>query len=287
MTNMNFRPEDLVKLIELCKRISDSESYLKPSTQRTKYAEIIFEKLVLYSISFFKLWPKKDDEKSELYLDSATFASIARNIIETHNILQYVCERNISQEEFNYRVKLMKYHNITDYFKIINRFGFSEQGYIIQMYDCVFRIPATEDLLEDSIYLSLSEGLQKEIIKGKIPYHWAKMVNKKSPLDRNIESGVYNILSNSIHSFPLGLSNSSTKSIGFGHFDWKSLLFITLEVVIMYLSSAIRIYLMTRPKLATRLSVEEKKFIKMMIRDNNFNIWLHDRIKKSGEDFFL
>lgn len=94
------RIKDLKKLLDITELVSQIDNKFASSI-RTLEAQKIYEKISLHAHSFYKLWPT--DNESIKLLDASSLASIARNIFEATKVYNYLCERGISEEEFELR----------------------------------------------------------------------------------------------------------------------------------------------------------------------------------------
>ena len=93
-----------------------------------------------------------------------------------------------------------------------------------------------------------------------------------------MESAIYNLLSNSVHSLPLGLGNNSINraSLFSSFFHEERLLVIALQVGYIYTAHVVKDYLNLRKTLYTLLTPEEKK------APNSFCHSITPRIKTVG-----
>ena len=117
------------------------------------------------------------------------------------------------------------------------------------------------EIKETDYFKKLSKNEQEQILSGREATFKMQHI---SFLDYDIESAVYNLLSNSVHSLPMGLgSYSPISNVSFSSFfDWFSMLVISLKVCIIYSSNVILDYLKLRKKLYVLLTQEDKAFVK-------------------------
>lgn len=209
---------------------------------------------------------------------------MARNIIETCNVFHYVCEKRITKDEFIFRISLMSLHQKSDLTKILNAFSFTESDGLIRANDMGKRI-CLNMLNRNTHFLSYDEQQKEEFLKGRKAYYWNLVKDWSSPLGRKIESGIYNLLSNSVHSFPIGVNNSEFGGTD-NHLNLYNLIFLSLEVSIIYLASTATFYLSVRPKLSQKVKNKDKALIKELISDFNIKEWIEYR-KYIGERSFF
>ncbi|MFF2482741.1 hypothetical protein [Paenibacillus sp. NPDC058071] len=276
MSEVTFRTSEFLKLIEIIKKISKKNQTIVSSTTslRTYYAQLVFEKSLLNAISISKLIPSNNDEDGYKYLDVSSIASLTRNLIEIHHVLNYFCERNITDEEFNFRMYLASYHSSITQERIIDRLGIPPKN---GLFGADFAQSIIESNLENNtVFSNLSEVQKREILKGKRAFLFERISKSITPITKNQESGVYNLLSNSVHSYPFGLNNYSNVYVR-DHFDNVGLAFVSIEIGILFLSSIVKEYLFLRKKLASALSNEEKSEILAISEMNLLDSWIQKK----------
>jgi hypothetical protein len=262
---IKFRFNELNQLVEICKKLKDND--FPPSTYRAVKGKELFDKIFLHSLSFIKLWPKKDEPDTIKNIDAGSLVSIARNIIETHHVYHYICEPKITEEELEFRIALKSLHYSCNTLDILSKLGFSESDNVVSTL-VVTKKCSIRSLEQNPFFSSLDNGRRSYLLTGQKPY----CLNKE---DNKLESALYNLFSNSIHSFPLGVRNNFE-----GHFDNHvsriNMLFLAHETVILYLSSVVKAYISLRRKLSLCISNDEKEFLKT-IDDSYLRKWIESR----------
>lgn len=272
-----FRITDMRHLVEICKKLSKFKKTIKSWTLRTYYAEMIFDKLSLSSSNFLKVWPEGDCTFD--LVDTSSIASIARNFIEVHDVLYYFCEKNLSEDEFNLRVSVADLHHSKELKRILKRFNFSETILAVD-YANMSEFYSRTKIEENPLFQSYSSKLQKSILKGTKAYDMKLLKKKDFPIEEDIKLGVYKLLSNSIHSFLLGVVNNSPGSMD-SPVSQINILFFSMEVSIIYLASSADMYCKLRSKLASNLTTKERNFIKEMTSDKYLKQWL-ERLREKN-----
>ncbi|CQR56539.1 DUF5677 domain-containing protein [Paenibacillus riograndensis] len=268
------------RLAEIARQVSRIENKKHTVTSRILYAEDLFEKALLNVYSFIRLWPH--DAETKKTFDASSLASLARNIIETHKVYHYISELDISKEEFELRWSIMVLHDGLGRERILNKLGFSEEDSVRE--SSMMSVSFAEGVLrKNSLFNLLDEKLKKKIMKGEKPYLFERIAKNHSPINKDHESGMYNFLSNSVHSFPLGIINYKGGFSENFHLGMYHLVTIAVEVSIMYFASIVDSYTRLR-RFVHLLNKEDIKFIKTMLKSGNFYEWLDQRISK-GMDF--
>ena len=162
--------------------------------------------------------------------------------------------------------------------RILNKLGFSEGDDNKQ--ESMMSVSFAEGILnQNPLYNLLDEKLKKKIMKGEKPYLFERISKRKFPINKEYESGIYNLLSNSVHSFPLGLINYSGGISEEFHLGMYHLVTLAVEVSIMYFASVIDSYIGLR-RFSHLMNKDDLKFIKTMINNKNFYEWLNQRKTK-------
>jgi len=176
----------------------------------------------------------------------------------------------------------MCYHQDSDLDKILQKLTFDDKDWIRQM-SGMSLVTSMEKINNNPVFHNLSTGEQKEILKGKKAYQW-NLSNRKEPIPKDYEEGIYRLLSNSVHSFPLGLTNSS---IGgeLNHVSLLGVIFLSVESMILYLANIVNSYINLRCKLSRQLTNEDKVFVRSLINPKHLEDWLTEK-KKIGESFW-
>lgn len=268
-----FRINVLSRLSKISRDILEITKVNDPTSIRAYEATRIFEKATLHSISFLKLWPL--DNKNSIEIDTASLATIARVIMENHNVLHYLTEHGLSKDEFEFRSLVMRLHYSKKIKEILQKLQFEESDGINRVFS-MSESSSIRLLRDNQLFKLLSMPEQLKILKGKEAYLKERITSKRNLLEADVESGIYNLLSNSVHSYPLGLMNASL-GINDNHLNGFNLLYISLEVSILYFSSLIIEYLKLRRKIFMSISKEDRDFVKDKITSENIMRWIDDR----------
>lgn len=273
-----IRTDKLEDLYNIGKKVSLILSDVCPTTLRAAQAEKISEKVLLHCNSIIKLFDMAQEDYSEL--DIALIASAARNIMDSGNVYFYVTERGISEEEvqFRYNLQIVNYEkNVKDIFR---KLKFLMDSYKMRLLDHDFVI---KEIKETSIYSEADENEKKRILSGK-PFFRRKSTGIFS---LETESAIFNILSNSIHSFYIGLSNNSiNRSLVFNSYiDPVMLCIISVETAMIYTANILYDYLQLRKQLGRTLAREEREQIKALRSTEFLEAYLKEQRDRFGRGF--
>lgn len=274
-----IRLKELNELYNIGKKVSLVSGSKRAATIKFAQAEKVVEKVLLHCNSIIKLFNVGQNEYSEL--DIALIASATRNIMDAANVYFYISERGISAEEsnFRYNLQLLNYNkNIKD---IYNKLNFPMDCFRMKLDDMSFVI---EEIKSSSIYLTANNKEKSIILSGKQFYNRKRV----RIFSQELESAIFNILSNSTHSFYIGLSNNSVeKSLVFSSYiDSLMLSIISVETSIIYTANIINDYLLLRRQLSKIVTQPERIRIKDLMKIDYISNYLEFKKSEFAKDIF-
>lgn len=225
--------------------------------------------------SIIKLFDIGQNEYSELDIASAT-----RNIMDAANVYFYISERGISDEELNFRYNLQLLNYNKNIKEIYIKLSFPMDSFRIKLDDMSFVI---EEIKNSSIYSTASNKEKSIILSGKQFYNRKRV----GIFSQDLESAIFNILSNSTHSFYIGLSNNSVKNLFFSSYiDSLMLSIISVETAILYVANIINDYLLLRRQLSKIITQPERIRIKDLMKIDYINNYLEFKKCDFDKDIF-
>ena len=249
---MEERVKVIKRLFDIAYQMLKQQAGFHSTTERVLGAKDLFEKLPFFQSSFVNIY---ENSFLKEYPDENTLASITRNILELHNVFEYVNEYKLSKDEINFRVFSMHLHGDIKEKEILEKLQIQDE-YIMTRWDFTLSL-----VQETDFYKSLDIKQQKNIIKAYKPYYWEYIKKRKYIVKKNFESGLYDLLSNLVHSYPLSTAVRSPyryESI----FSHKNVLSVCCEITIIYSASIIWSYLSLRSTVFRNIIQNEKEFIK-------------------------
>jgi hypothetical protein len=160
------------------------------------YGHSLFAKAVKHGRSILIL----SDLDNEV--DIGAVCTLTRCIMEIQKAASYFLEFNLSKEESNMRLHLLLLNHSSDLGKINDNLGTSGSSSLHK----TFRDVHLVGLQKNPIFSSFEDKHQKNLLRGKSPYLHSRYSGSKV-LPLNIESGLYTLFSQSVHSFSLGLTD--------------------------------------------------------------------------------
>lgn len=295
MSQLKDSLEQLQNLYAFSKKVSIIDSARRAGALRTMILEKILEKILLHDHSILLLMdviPKQPRE-----LDISLIAGATRNIMESANLYFHMSQRGLDKDDIELRADILGLNGIFNEMDITKKLGFSPNCFHGQINQWFYE-GARERYKNFSFFAQLSENEQTQIVSGR-----KAAFKMQSPriLPENMESAVYNLLSNSVHGLSLGLSsNSVNQTLYFNNFfDTKRLLMISLMVSRIYTAHVVKDYLNLRKRFYSLLTAEEKTNLKAYMSDTDLREYINDlrvvyekdpfgnlvqSIEKQGED---
>lgn len=280
---MLLRPKELRQLFQIGKKVSKIELGLSGSKMRVCILEDVIEKMVLHLGSFTKIIADFNIKE----LDISMLATIARNIMECGNTYFYYAERKISDEEIELRYHIANLHYDNSVMDIIKKLEYPQDNFRTTTLQWGKEL-MIEKIKKSSIYQGLSKIEKSQVLNGNQAYHSKRQKEVHTILDKDIESAIYNIFSNSAHAYYLGLGTTSMNG-SFAHASYikpEMVLCLAMEISIVYSANILVDYLQLRKTLNQYLSEEEKSFIKDMTSIDKLLEWLEAQREEYEDTFF-
>lgn len=132
-------------------------------------------------------------------------ASLARDIIETHDAFVYLFIESVPKVVREFRISLYHYHSVVEVDSIAGKVGCntvpSQQAWIIDLCE--------SDLVANLYFQGLPIKVRNRLLKGKSAFYWRDSKRKyPSTWSKDRRDGVYALLSNSVHATANGISAS-------------------------------------------------------------------------------
>lgn len=280
-----FRPNELKLLGDIGKKISKMNLGVSiGSNIRCEVLEDVIEKIILHINSFMRIVTISNIKE----MDISTLASIARNIMECSNTYFYFAERNISEDEIMLRYFISDLHSYNNIIDIYNKLEYPKDNSKNQMLQ-LSKDVIINGIKENPIYIQLSKEEKSNVLNGNKAYLTKRQKKTTAILEKNLKSAIYNIFSNSIHSYHIGLGNGSW-NYSLVHEDnyitTEMLLSLSIECCIIYTANVLKDYLNLRKKLNTYLSDEEKVFIKECAKIDKLVKWIDTKRNQFSKPIF-
>lgn len=257
-----FRTSELRQVSALVEKVAEAELEGNPSTWRSFCATEIFAKFSRHAQTARRLLP---DDSYEVF-DVSALAALARIVIECREALLYFTQRGISEKEHNFRIALYQYHSASETSEIIRRLELPSRprGAMV--------VILKRDLCKEPFFKELSPKEQKLLLSGRKAYYWRGSKPKPIFVSEETESALFKLLSNHVHSFPLG----ATGRFGGGGNIVGNLhtAFFAIEALTVYSASTLLEFTGFRWKLGRILSNDEKRFLKRIRSDKHLEKWL-------------
>lgn len=259
-----YRTSDLKKIRQFTLMVSESEAQTVPTTWRALCATQIFSKFAGHIATAVRLLPNEQERD----VDVSVLAAIARIVIESHDALIYFTQRGLSVEERDFRLTLYEYHSSLESAEVLDRFGFPP-GHRWQ--DFFYQVNRRA-LSKESFFQGLPAKEQKMLLNGRKAYYWRGQRPKPNFISESHESALYKLLSNHVHTFPLGASFRFGPSESI--FGQSSIAFFALEALVMYSAATILAFASFRKRVGQVLSPADKKYLRDVLEQRTLASWL-------------
>ncbi len=274
--------QQLVTLYNIAKKLTLIDGIPFAKNERTALLEKMVEKAVLHLRSIMVLMEGNRNRIKEL--DVSLIASAARNIIDITNLYFHIAEHGLSEDEKKLRYLTLYIngnHNIVDIVQKLNFSNDCDRSHLL----CVSRVGSERDLYSLPAFVNLSTNEQAQIQSGRKP---AFRMQSPNILDKNTESAIFNLLSNSTHGYSMGLGNNSVNN----NFMYNTfinvihLLTISLFIARLYTARTIKDYLDLRKRMYRLLTTEEKKTLNELCLTDDFESYIQQMRSEYNSSFF-
>jgi hypothetical protein len=254
---MQVRLKQLAQVVLVCERILARSAEASRSSWRVIYGCEFFKKANIHGKSIITLIDAYRTDKHQL--DIGAICVLSRCIMEVHNAFVYLLESGLSKEESELRHNLFLLNHATDLERINAGFDIKISGW--GKFNDYARHSSLENLEKNPIFSSLSEPHRKSLLRGKSPYLLIRYRGSR-PIPQSLESAVYNLFSQNVHSFSLSLSPQCGDFTPAGGLN---MLFIAIEVAVIYLSHLALNYGKLRRRTVRYLSIEDNSILQESI----------------------
>jgi hypothetical protein len=229
--------------------------------------------MVVIAYTFFRLLPGNSITRDrEEFWDWPTVAAVARNFLEAYLHFYYIGVDDVSEEEFDFRLKAMWYHLNSEKYRM-----FKSGPRKIDLTSFEKHLPEEKQILRDHpFFYHLTKHQQKSVMSGKSPTYMTKQeLIKRLPFRTEELAWMYRHHSNEVHSTALAFhSQSNERGRGEENDAERSYIVFASWLVRKYLAAAILAMAKIFPN---KIGVAEKKAVS--IADNQF----HKLIKKDDD----
>jgi hypothetical protein len=253
----------LSRLTVLCESLIKRGAAVSRTSERAYYAHGYFSKSTLHARSILVLVAELDEENKSI--DIGAICVLARCIVEIRNASAYLLEHSISKPEAHLRLHLVGLNHATDLLRLGKGLDTIKSS---QWSDFAIAFEKRE-LESNSIFKTLDEPHRKQLLKGRSPFQFSRYSGER-PLAPAQESGLYTLLSQSAHSFSLGLSSVSGggQATASGAYNATR---IAIEAAILYLADTALTYCRFRNRAVGKLNEKERVLLGESVSPHRFH----------------
>lgn len=244
------------------KKIDATKTHKKLTNMKSMKLATILNKMFYY-LEYADVLSKQEDIENFNYYKYNIIISIGRNVMELFNIYEYFGEYGISKEEYALRQLCADYHETLSIEKI-------DQG--LKNYDALkfnqftmyFPSCNYQDWIPcNKVYQNSDEKWQKAFLKARKCYYFARVSKKINLLPHALESILYNIFSNYIHSFEMTLGYDITRGNQYMYAGYYQAI-LSIQVMILYSATVLKDYI-ARRNMKALLTKEESKYLQSLL----------------------
>lgn len=254
--------EELEKLYSIYTKIDSTEMHKKYTNMKSMKLATILNRFFYY-VEYSIVLIKQKDVTNFNYYRYNLVISIGRNIMELFNVYEYFGEYGITKEEYELRELCADLHEtlnkerIDKKLKEYNKEKFNQMNHFIPVDNYKMHIE------NNMVFQKSNEKWQKNILDSRKCYYFSRVNHKLNILPHSLESVLYNIFSNYVHSFELALGYDFIRN----NIEMYSGLFqaiLTIQVMALYAAIMLKDYV-ARRNLKKVLTKEDLLFLNSFI----------------------
>ncbi|WP_156960144.1 hypothetical protein [Oceanobacillus manasiensis] len=234
------------------------ENKVPATTIRTFYLEGIIRKTVSVFNTIVRLLEYHEKE-GFVTVDDGMIASGVRNLIDLSRTTNYLTEYGISKEEREFREWCWSHHRNKTVRNTINKINHYKHEDNVNSWNDFLAEETYRSLSENIFYQQLSKEEKKEINKGRKFIFLNRIERRITPLAPSLEQGIYDILSNEMHSLPFGVNPHLSSG---GTFSSVAIFNLCIYTSILYMTVLLKDYIRVRKSVAKVISQAERINIK-------------------------
>lgn len=249
--------QNLKTLYAIGKKLTPIDGVTPPRAQalRTLQLENMVEKIVLHGGSMLACFQRGKENINEL--DISLILSAARNIMDSTNLYFHISQRGIGKDEIELRFSTLFINARFNLQDIYSKLNFSDTCFRARIESGSIE-KITKEIKASPAFAAKSSAVQAQILAGR---RAAVDVQPHGILDKNIESALYNLFSNSVHGLFVGLGNYSLSAnpLYTNFFSAFRVLTLAFQTTVIYTAYVLKDYVNLRKRLYRHLTEEEKK----------------------------
>lgn len=196
--------EVLNRLLKIYNQIDSTPIHQKYTNNKSMKLATILNR-VFYYIEYTDVLIYEKDIKNFNYFRYNLILSIARNVMELFNVYEYFGEYEISKEEYELRELCADFHEVLNRERMdkklleYNPKKFNQMNILYPSSNFERRIKG------NLVFKNSTKEWQKTLLSARKCYYFTRIKTKMNILPHALESVLYNLFSNYVHSFELGL----------------------------------------------------------------------------------
>ena len=166
------------------------------------WASVLLSRLCCAGASLQRILPFSPSCKAGRVWDSGGALSLCRVVFETSLAMFYFCLDEMSDDDYNLRIRLMFLHDCNERPRIVENIGGSEKA-VGREFHANEADRLRDEIIQNKVFISLPEKKQKRLLEGKTPYYLSQdELLQRQGNDAKELRGIWELLSSHVHSYP-------------------------------------------------------------------------------------
>ena len=236
--------EIFTKFLKIYNQIDSTSIHQKFTNEKSMKLATIVNRFFYY-IEYAQVLIEHKNIKNFNYFRYNLIISIARNSMNLFNVYEYFGEHKISLEEYELRELCSNYHEVLSREKMDQKLReydlekFNQSNILFPSCNYEYRIK------RNKVYLKSTEKWQQSLLSARKCYYFSRIQTKMNILPHAFESILYNLFSNYVHSFELGLGydfDRGNSSMFSGYYQ----ALLAIEIIKLYGAILLKDYISRR-----------------------------------------
>lgn len=196
--------DEFESIISVGDRVCRQLSGMKFEHRHHSYADPIFTKMLCHAVSLYKLTPKINTPSYYDLWDMPSACAIARCIIESYDVLEYISLAEINEEERTFRILVWKVHDKQRRIKMLTCINSKDPNVsLLREEESKF----TSEIISHRLFHNLGKYTKDKIKKRDAPLYLMsqKELNAINKVNHNYHIAATTMLSQYVHTLPMSV----------------------------------------------------------------------------------
>ena len=252
--------DSLESLLRIVFPVSPLARRLTGRNDQALIAERILSRMLLTGSSIVRLCkPGYEIPDVPSWIDLTAVASLARNLLEGYEALEYFYFDQVSEAEADFRLELFVLHRYSEQRKVYDALDVDESSNPFGSWDFI-RQHAAIELRRNPFFKSLPPKTQSSLLSGRRAFYRRPTSHLDPASGVDSRDGIYKLLSNFVHSHPFAVHMHASHRL-WPELNQSDVLSLSLFVATRYLAIA-TVGWITRRRFRTRVGRSGMRMLK-------------------------